>query len=229
MAEVIFSYKGNKTIIQCDTKDEFKTIINKFLTKIDREENANLCYLYNGKKIDENLIFYEQSNQYDKNRKKIDLIVYNNYEEQNIKNEIISKEIICPDCRENCLISIKDFKVDLFNCQNNHFYYNKLLNYYELTQKIDLNEIICNICKTQNKGNTYNNEFYFCNNCNRNICPLCKLIHDKNHNIVNYDDKNYKCKKHNDIFNKFCKTCQENMCIICENDHKIMIFLILVK
>ena len=36
-----------------------------------------------------------------------------------------------------------------------------------VTQKIDLNEIICDICNKQNKGNTHNNEFYICNNCNK--------------------------------------------------------------
>ena len=38
--------------------------------------------------------------------------------------------------------------------------------------------------------------------------------------IINYEDKNYICKKHNDPFTKFCKTCNEDICIICENKHK---------
>ena len=69
-----------------------------------------------------------------------------------------------------------------------------------------------------NKGNTHNNEFYACNTCNKNICPLCKTIHDKNHFIINYDDKNYVCKKHNETFIKYCITCHENICIICQNE-----------
>ena len=52
------------------------------------------------------------------------------------------------------------------------------------------------------------------------MCPLCKSNHDKNHLIINYEDKNYICKKHNDSFTKFCKTCNEDICIICENEHK---------
>ena len=52
-----------------------------------------------------------------------------------------------------------------------------------------------------------------------NLCPLCKSIHNENHNIINYDDKNYKCKKHNEEYIKFCQKCDENICTICETDH----------
>ena len=78
----------------------------------------------------------------------------------------------------------------------------------------------CDICKNNNKDNSHNNDFYICYNFNKNICPLCKSIHDNNHNIINYDDKNYICEKHNDIYNKYCKTCNENICMLCEDKHK---------
>ena len=116
-------------------------------------------------------------------------------------------------------MDIKDFKINFHKCKNNHENNNILSNNYELTQKIDLNEIKCDICQNNNKGKTHNNEFYICNNCNKNICPLCKSIHNKNHNIINYEDKNYICKEHNDIFSKYCKTCNKNICIICESEH----------
>ena len=149
----------------------------------------------------------------------MNVIVYNNSEEIKIKKDIISKDIIWPDCKENCLMDIKDFKINFHKCKNNHENNNILLNNYELTQKKDLNEIKCDICQNNNKGKTHNNEFYICNNCNKNICPLCKSIHNNNHNIINYEDKNYICKEHNDIFNKYCKTCNKNICIICESEH----------
>jgi len=72
---------------------------------------------------------------------------------------------------------------------------------------------------------SHNNEFYICNNCNKNISQLCKSIHDKNHTIINYDAKNYICKKHNENFSKFCIICNENRCIVCEserNNHDIL-------
>ena len=132
----------------------------------------------------------------------------------------MSSDIICPNCKENVLMNINNFKINLFGCKNNHKYSNIILNEFQESQKIDLNKIICDICKENKRGNAHNNEFYICNTCNKNMCPLCMSIHDKKHKIINYDDKNYVCKKHNESFNKYCKTCNNNICVICENKHK---------
>ena len=96
----------------------------------------------------------------------------------------------------------------------------KTLNEFEQTQKINLNKIVCNICNINNKGDTHNNEFYICNTCNINICPLCKTKHDKSHKIINYDNKNYICQKHNDSFIIYCTSCKEDLWIICDDEHK---------
>ena len=71
----------------------------------------------------------------------------------------------------------------------------------------------------KNKNETYNNQFYRCNICKINICPICKLNHNKNHNIIDYDNKNYICEKHNEIFSSFCKECKNNICMYCEKEH----------
>ena len=88
MAEVKFTYEGMNKDIQCDINDKFKDIINKFLIKIDKKEKTNLYYLYDDTQIQKELTFYEQANQIDKNRKKMNVIVYNNLEETNKKKEI---------------------------------------------------------------------------------------------------------------------------------------------
>ena len=138
----------------------------------------------------------------------INIIENENIETKKEINEIISKDIICPECKENILIDIKDFKINLYECKNKHKIDNILLNNYENTQKIDISKIICNICNKNNKKDINDNEFYLCNTCNKNICPLCKSIHDKNHMIINYDDKNYICKKHKETFTNYCKICK---------------------
>ena len=145
MLEVIFNYEGINTIVQSNINDKMKDIINKFLIKIDKKEN-NLYYLYNGNIINNELTFIEQANELDKERKKMNIIVYNKDEDNNIKKEIISKDIICPDCKENILIEIKDFKINLSGCKNNHSINDIILNKYEETQKIDLSKIKCDIC-----------------------------------------------------------------------------------
>ena len=294
MAEIIFNYEGQPTVIQCNIDDKMKDIIDIFKIKIDRKEK-NLNFLYNDKKIDEELKFNELANEEDKNRMKMDITV-NNIDENEIKedeneikeekneikeekneikedkneikedkneikedkneikedkneikeekneikedkneikedkNEIkienqvennnnILKDIICPICKENCLLCFSNFKINLYDCKNNHKTNSILLNKYENLQQIDMTKITCKICEKNNMSNTPNNEFYICNTCNIDICPSCKLEHDKEHKIINYTDKNYFCNKHSEIFTKYCKTCKEDICQKCENDH----------
>ena len=219
MAEIQFNYEGKNIIIQCNENEKIEEIITRFLTKIDNIENKNLIYLYNGTKINKELKQIEQANEIDKNSMKMDIIVTKLEDEPEKKKKIISKDIICPTCNENILIDIKDYKINLYDCKNNHKIENILLNKFEETQNITLNEIKCNICETNNKGNVFNNEFYLCITCNKNICPLCKSKHEQDHKIINYDDKNYICKKHNESFIKYCKSCKEDICISCDNEH----------
>ena len=166
------------------------------------------------------MTFNEQANKTDKDRKKINIIVNKIEENKNIIKEIISKDIICPECKENVLIDFDNFHINFHDCKNNHNII-KTLNEFKETQKINIKKIICNICNINNKGNTHNNEFYICNTCNLNICPLCESNHNKNHKIINFDDKNYICQKHKDEkFIKYCITCKIDICMICEEEHE---------
>ena len=218
MAEVIFNYEGIITKIQCHITDKMSQIISKFIIKT-KEKGDNLFYLYNGNKINKELSFIDQANVLDKNRKKMNIIVNKNEEDIYQTKEILSKDVICPECKESILLNVKNFKINLYGCKNNHQINNLILNNFEESQKIDISKIVCEICHINNKNKTHNNEFYICNTCNKNICPLCKSNHDQNHIIINYNDKNYLCSKHNDSFIKFCKTCYKDICIICENEH----------
>ena len=53
---------------------------------------------------------------------------------------------------------------------------------------------------------------FLCLKCNMNLCPLCKSLHDKTHSIINYDNKNYICNKHNEKFVKYCEECKIDLC-----------------
>jgi len=223
MVEVLFIYEGQEIIIQCNFEDKIKDIINKFKNKI-QEEDSKLCYIYNGDKINEELKFNQIVNT---NEKKMNILVYNNKNNENEK-EMISNEIICPKCKENILINIKNYKINLYDCKNGHKIENIPLNEYENMQKIDFSKIICDGCYKFNRNNIYNEEFYICNECQFNLCPLCKLKHHKNHNIIKYNDKNSLCKKHSERYIKYCKDCKENICFLCtyenngHNGHNII-------
>ena len=77
----------------------------------------------------------------------------------------------------------------------------------------------CDICKVNNKVNFHNNVFFKCGECNKNLCPLCKSKHDKNHNIINYDKIHYICNKHIEPYIFYCHECKVNICTLCEEEH----------
>ena len=212
MVEVEFNYQQSIIKIQANINDRFQLIIEKYLNKINLDIN-NIYFLSNGKKISKDDILGNIMNESDKRNNKIIILVYS-------INIIKSNEIICPICKEICKYEIKDYKIKLYDCKNGHIIKDIKLNEFVNKQNIDISEIKCDNCKEKNKSNTYNNEMYICNECNMNLCPLCKSIHDKSHIIINYENKNYICKEHNETFVKYCKNCKKDLCLSCINGHK---------
>ena len=218
MAEIIFNYNGNKAIIQSNKGEKMKNIIDKFICKAQLDKNL-IYFLYSGNNVNEELNFEELANEEDKIRNKMNIIVNDN----NISNEISSikksKYTICPICKENIKLNLEEYKIYLFECKNKHEIDNILINEFEQTQISDISKIECEKCKGTNKNETYKNAFYRCNTCKINICPMCKSSHDKTHNIINYDNKNYLCEKHNEVYSLYCNKCKMNICMHCENEH----------
>ena len=73
MVEVLFNYKGIEIIIQCNSNDIMKNIINKYISKSENI-NKNLNFIYNGNKINEELTLNQQANEIDNKRKKNEYI-----------------------------------------------------------------------------------------------------------------------------------------------------------
>ena len=221
MAEVEFLFNGTQTLIQCNKDDKFIDILSKFLDKTKLNPDS-LCFLYSGKLIEnKEQTFAELANNADKERNKM-VITINESEkiDDREKEPIIKpKYIICPRCKENCCISFKDYRIRFYNCINEHVIEGIGLEEYESTQSLDESKIICDDCKTNNKSNSYNNTFYRCNTCKFNLCPLCFNKHEKTHNIIDYEDKNYICPNHNYPYSLYCKSCKKNLCITCEMEH----------
>ena len=221
MASVIFVFNKIPTIIQCEKEDLMKNICLKFSSIINNEFDK-LFFLYKGKEINYNLTFNEQAKEGDKKNGKMNVLVYQ-YKDNNNNNEnkklTKSKDIICPKCGESCLLKIKDYQISFYGCKNNDELNNILLDEYEKIQKLGQSKIICNNCKNY-KNNAKNDVFYNCLFCNINLCPICKSKHDKKHNIINYELKNFICKNHNEKFNSYCKKCKLNLCIFCESKHE---------
>ena len=221
---ISFHYKNQETSIQFGTNLKLKDIINSFITK-SHSEGKILYFMYNGTLIEKTeLTFNEIANDEDKLRKKMNVLVCEEEKDSQIiksrANSIIKpKNIICPECKEDIQFFIKDYVITLSDCKNDHKKENIFLDKFDETQNIDISKIICQKCKKYNKSNVHNNTFYKCNTCDINLCPICCSNHDKKHYILNYDDKNYICKKHNKQFTQYCGLCKKNICIYCEKDH----------
>lgn len=219
MAEIEFIYNGIKTVIQSEINKKFKDILKNLSAKIEIQLDSIYC-LYSGKVIDDqNLSLYKIMNNIDKENKKMTVQI-NDIDKTSENNSLIkSKQAICPKCGEKAKMSINDYKIRLYDCINGHDTNDILLEEFENTQKIDLSKIICEKCKINNKANSYKNIFYKCNTCRKILCPICKEQDDLEHNIINYDDKNYICEKHSYPYTFYCKVCHNNICILCEKDH----------
>ena len=218
MASVIYDYNGKKIKIQCNYQDKLKEINSRFASKSGININ-DIYFIYNGNIVNDGSSFNEEVSEIDKKINEMNILVFDK-NTKIIKEDIIkSKDIICPECFENTLMKIKDYKIELYDCKNRHKKENILLNEYDNTQKIDLSKIICKICN-KNRSNTFENQFFFCTTCQNSICPLCKSIHDKSHKIINYEYKNYICSKHNLAYIKYCEKCKENLCMASIKEHK---------
>ena len=212
MSEVKILYNGYQTIIQYESNEKLKDILKRFKIKVNAN-NKEIVYLYNNEILkDDNIIIPQLTSE-----KIITIIAYDsNNIPTNVNNLVKSDYVICPKCKESAILEEKDYKLIISGCQNEHVTKDILINDFNNLQEIDYSTIICKEC---NKNNAYNNEFYICNICKIDICSICKSKHDKNHKLINYNDKYYVCSIHNKKYNSYCNKCKKNICIICEKNH----------
>ena len=219
-AEAEFNYEGSIIIIQCNPYEKMDEIIKRFTFKVGKKKEE-LNFIYGGGMINDNLIFFNQANESDKNRNKMSILV-NNKIEDNKDDESDSKKskyIICPECKEKAYIDINNYKFEIYGCKNDHKKDNILINDFEKTQKINESKIICENCNQVNKSTSYNNIFFICFQCKKNLCQLCRSIHDKSHDIIDYDDKFFICDLHYESYFSYCESCKKDICLTCEEEH----------
>ena len=220
MTEIEFIFEGTFIIIQCKSEEKFEEIIKRFIIKAGKKKDE-LIFIYGGGFIDENLTFNEQANEMDKSRNKMSIIVSKNNEKNLDEQSSFKKSnyLICPKCKESARILINNYKIELYNCKKGHKTNDILINDFDKTQNLEESEKICLNCNKANKNDSFNNKFFICFECKKNLCPLCKSIHDKTHNIIDYDEKYFICDLHYESYNSYCTDCNTDICIICENQH----------
>ena len=155
MSTVEFNFKGINTVIQCNKNEKMKDIFKKFSTKVGKD-TGNLYFVYDADVLSEkfnDLTFTQIEKKIDKERKKINLLAYESLPDNEKNHTIKSKEIICPQCGENCFMSINNYKMSLSGCKKGHKIDNMSFDDFEKSQIIDESKIICNNCKQNNKLN----------------------------------------------------------------------------
>ena len=205
--ELSFLFNGDKINIQCEKNENILNILKKYAKMIEKDIN-NIFFLFHGDMINEEF----KLDSIIEEEKTIQILVYEFEDNENNKMNLKqSQNIICPICKDICLIKFNDYKITFYNCNNKHSFSNILLTEFHHFQEIDESKIICHNCKTS-KMDTHNNEFFKCNNCNFNLCPLCKSSHSKNHIIIDYDIKNNLCNEHDERYIVYCDKCLKNFC-----------------
>ena len=215
MSKIIFIYNGNEYLIHCKKNDKMSFVIDGFYNK-SQVPRDSVYFVCKGDLLDTEIT--EDKIPFNEQNKKI-ILAYD-LKNQNNDQIIKSNEIICKICKENAKIGIDNYHLILFGCKNKHQSNNIKFNEFAQTQYINLSKIICDFCKSRNKGNSYKKQFYRCCTCKRNICLICKESHSSEHNLINYDQKNYICEEHGEFFHSYCYSCDKNLCTSCENIHR---------
>ena len=168
---------GNKIIIQCNPDDQMKNIYEKFTKKVFIDINS-IYFLYSSNKVNYDLTCFQKPNSADKIRNQINVLVYSN-ENNKCPDNLISKDIICPKCKETSKLKLNDYKVCLYDCKHKYITNDISLDEHENIQ--DISNVICDEYKNITISKSFENTFYKCFNCDINLCPLYKAKHDKLH------------------------------------------------
>ena len=132
LKNINFLYNGQNFCLECHEEKTMELIFKRYISEIGKDIK-NLFFLYNG-----DLVNPEKPISELKEEKGIIQILVFDLEKEEDEEEVIeqSKEIICPICKEACMISFKDYKITFSNCKNGHICSNILFNEFNDFQKI---------------------------------------------------------------------------------------------
>ena len=204
-AKVIFEYECRKLTIQCTKNEQINSIFQKFSNKINKNINF-LTFLYGGKNLNlnYNLTFNELANIIDKERNVMNVLVYDNYNN--------NYECICPKCGEkielnmekideikssvnnilNIVDGIKSSIENVIRISSNNSVNNQLTNVNLVISAINQDVLKIN----EKFNNLLNNDIFIINNYIIAEFTIKKEDVNRNIRILNCCDKNeYEIKK----------------------------------
>jgi len=221
MIQIEFQLEQQKIIIQAKSDETFQAVIDRYIQKTQIQLNS-VYFISNGSQIKLDQTLENAMTELEKQNQKIKVLVNRIEDKSEDKKEVIikSKDIICPKCSEPCRITLENCKIKLFGCVNNHITEDIRLLNFPGTQKVNISKIICDKCKVNNKGESTDYKFYKCLTCKKNLCILCKVNHQSDHNVMRDDLINNFCPEYNEQLIKFCVDCNLNTCFSCDEKHR---------
>lgn len=201
--------------IQCNADWKMSQVFEKFKNKATYLELNDFSFYYNGTKINKDLTVAQI-----KNNQNSSFII--------ITAKKRTKIMKCPLCVSNtCYIKIENYGLKFSGCRYNHEIA-KTFDDYESSQKIDYEQIKCDICRNTQKKDL--KDFYKCLKCSEEFkrseyfCEKCIKVHALNdgeeHKSIKYDEKYYICQKHYNEYSSHCIKCKYDLCEVCEKNHK---------
>ena len=228
MVDIEFYFNQTKAIIKADIYGSFQDVIYRYIQNSFLDPNT-IYFIKDGNKIINPQNPVESfMNDLDKQNEKM-IITVNMKEKNNDNKKQVNSEsnaIICPKCKEPCRISLDNYNIKLYDFINGHTIDSIKFDDFQKTQELNESQIVCGICKLNNKGNCKKNEFFKCLNCKRNLCLFCKTNHDEKNSIILYNQKNYICQTHYQPLIKYCLKCKKNICNECHehDEHDSILF-----
>ena len=161
MKNVVFDDNSIKIHIQSNINDKMEYIFKKYSCKTSKPLHS-LSFAYQGNKIDEKLTLDQILDNNDKESNEIKIMVFKIEETRSESlSKKKSKHVICPTCGEPAQIKIKNYKISIYECENQHKKDDLNLDEFVNSQFINEKNIICDQCKYSTKEDSYNNKFFF--------------------------------------------------------------------
>ena len=137
-ANIVFTFRGNNQIIQCSKDEKMIDICKRYSLQIEKNVNT-LVFIYDGNQLNLELSFEELANSIDKNNGKMNILVYEN------RNE----EFICPKCGEK--LEINQDKIDEIILLNNNI--KDKINELKMNMENIINNSLKDLINNQLKNN----------------------------------------------------------------------------
>ena len=212
--KVFIQLNQERTMLQCKGNDLMIDVIRRYNIKagLELEKYFFAC---NGMVIRGDQTLKEVS----QGKTEAEVLALLKEDAQNVNYIKESDYVKCEQCFEPAVIEfLKDYWITLSDGKHGKRKI-KLLDFVA-TQLVDQRSIKCSKCN-KTRGDVHLNQFYYCFECCKNFCPICKAMHHEHANIVDLSLKQFKCPNHQDQgYAFYCLKCKKNFCTYCTQEHE---------